>query len=308
VQVFGRRLHGRSFFPGILGDDRRRKARIEEPAMRVTDDHIAHYKRHGYAVVERFLAEEEIAEAMAGFHTVFPTWEEFKGGKQRLAREHNIFPWEHRGLNRIATHPELVSAAERIIGSREVKLACSNVLGRYAGDEIHEWFHIDHGGNTLGPILPEDHGNITMALTLNDVQPGMAPTLVVPWGEPDSAAVPMTLPAGSLYIYSTHTTRHTASPFTTPSGLRASLWTIWCHKERVWEGRGWTYKSCPHKAEAFQRYIADATPRQLELIGFPPPGAPLWTRAYIDGMAARYPGFDTAPYLEALGEARVGAA
>jgi hypothetical protein len=276
--------------------------------MRITDDHIEHYRRRGFAVVERFLTSDEVAEAMAGFHTILPTWEEFSAGKPRLDREYNIFPWEHRGLNRIATHPELVSAAERIIGTREIKLACSNVLGRYAGDPIDTWFHVDHGLNTLGPILPEDHGNITMALTLGDVQPGMAPTLVVPWDEPDSAAIPMTLPAGSLYIYSTHSTRHSASPFTAPSGLRASLWTIWCRKDHVWEGRGWTYKSCPRKVEALQRYIADATPRQLELIGFPPPGAPLWTPAYIQGMATRYPGFDTGPYLEAIGRSRLSAA
>ena len=271
--------------------------------MRITDEHISQYKRRGFAVVEDFLTRAEIREALEGFHQVCPTFEQFRAGA-RPDEARRIFPSEHTGLNRITTHPELVSAAERIIGTREIKLACSDVNGRYAGQEVGEAFHIDHGNNTLGPIMPEDHSNITLAMVFTDVAPGMAPTLVVPWGEPDSAAVPMTLRAGSLYLYSTNSTRHSASPFTAPTGYRATLWTIWCRKDHAWEGRGWTYKSAGgHKAAALARYIADATPRQLELIGFPAPGAPLWTRAYIAGMAARYPGFDTRPYLAALCEA-----
>jgi hypothetical protein len=276
-------------------------------APRITDAHIAEYKRRGFAVAERFLTPDEVAEALAGYHLVCPTVEQFRAGK-RADEGQRIFPWNHRGLNRIATHPELVSAAERIIGTREVKLACSDINGRYAGERVGEQFHIDHGNNTLGPLMPEDHSNITLALVLTDVAPGMSPTLMVPKGEPDSAAVPMTLPAGSAIIYSTNHTRHSASAFTAASGYRATLWTIWCHKDHAWEGRGWTYKSAPWKDEAFARYIADATPRQMELIGFPPPGAALWTPAYIAGMAARYPGFDTRPYFAALAASATSAA
>jgi hypothetical protein len=48
------------------------------------------------------------------------------------------------------------------------------------------------------------------------------------------------------------------------------------------------------------RFMAEATPRQRELVGFPPPGDPLWT-PFIEGMAARYPGFDPEPYHQAKG-------
>ena len=39
------------------------------------------------------------------------------------------------------------------------------------------------------------------------------------------------------------------------------------------------------------RFIGEATPRQLEVIGFPPLGAPLWTDEFLKGMSERYPGF-----------------
>ena len=44
------------------------------------------------------------------------------------------------------------------------------------------------------------------------------------------------------------------------------------------------------------RFIAEATPRQLELLGFPPPDDPMWSEKFTAAMAARYPGFDPAPY------------
>lgn len=269
--------------------------------MRVTEQHIATLRKQGFAVVERFLTADEVARALAGFHRVFgPTFPEYLAGK-RADYSQNLFPWDDSGLNQTVLHPELISAAERIIGTRDIRLACSDINGRYATQEVQERFHVDFGNNTLGPELPEDFSNVTLALVLTEVRPGMAPTLMVPWGKPDSAAVPMLLPAGSLYMYSTMTTRHSASPFTAPEGLRATCWTIWSRKDRPWEGRGWTHKSSgPQKADAYQRLISEATPRQLEMIGFPPPGDPLWTPAYLAGMARRYPGFNTAPYLAAL--------
>jgi len=110
----------------------------------------------------------------------------------------------------------------------------------------------------------------------------------------------MCLPAGSLYLYSTMSTRHSASPFTKPSGYRATLWTIWCRQDRPWEGRSFTYKSSGgQKTAALERYIRESTPRQLELIGFPAPGDALWSRDYLAGMVRRYPGFNPEPYLEA---------
>jgi hypothetical protein len=47
-----------------------------------------------------------------------------------------------------------------------------------------------------------------------------------------------------------------------------------------------------------------ATPRQLALFGFPPPGHPYWTEATLAGTAQRYPGLDMTPWRQALpGEA-----
>jgi hypothetical protein len=277
---------------------------------RITDRHLDHYRQHGYAVVERFLTREEVAAAMEGVQAVFPTDQERLAGK-KVDESQRVFPWNHRGLNQAALHPELIDAAQRVIGTREIRLSCSDINVRYPGFVQNEGgFHIDFGNNTRGPRRPEDHGNMTFGMVLTDVAPGMAPTLVVPWGKSDAEAIPMTLPAGSVYIYSTHSTRHSASTFTATSGLRATMWTIWCRKDRPWDwGRAFTYKDCGHHKEpAIRRAIAEASPRQREMLDFPAVDDPLWTEEFVQGMVERYPGFDPEPYHAARRRRERGAA
>jgi hypothetical protein len=49
------------------------------------------------------------------------------------------------------------------------------------------------------------------------------------------------------------------------------------------------------------RFVNRASPRQLELFGFPPPGHAFWTRDTLAGVALRYPGLDLEPWRTALG-------
>jgi hypothetical protein len=270
---------------------------------RITDRHLDHYREHGYAVVEGFLTRDEVARAMEGFHQVFAPTDEDRRAGRKADYAQQVFPWDHSGLNQVALHPELIDAAARVIGTREIRLSCSDINVRYPGFATGDGsFHIDFGNNTKGPYpRVEDHGNMTFGMVLTDVREGMAPTLVVPWGKPDAEAIPMTLPAGSVYIYSTHRTRHSASSFTAASGLRATMWTIWCRKDRPWDwGRAFTYKDCGgHKDAALRRAIAEATPRQREMLDFPAVDDPLWTEDFLQGMVERYPGFDPEPYRAA---------
>ena len=39
------------------------------------------------------------------------------------------------------------------------------------------------------------------------------------------------------------------------------------------------------------KILSEATPRQLELFGFPKARDPFWTPEYVAGMEKRYPGF-----------------
>jgi hypothetical protein len=57
---------------------------------------------------------------------------------------------------------------------------------------------------------------------------------------------------------------------------------------RVWTGRhAWGDRSFD---PAWNPFAEQATVRQLQLFGFPPPGYPYWTPATLRQLAIRYPG------------------
>ena len=49
-----------------------------------------------------------------------------------------------------------------------------------------------------------------------------------------------------------------------------------------------------------RKYVQQATPRQLALMGVPEPGHPYWNEATLAGVQARYPGLDMTPWRKAL--------
>jgi hypothetical protein len=48
-------------------------------------------------------------------------------------------------------------------------------------------------------------------------------------------------------------------------------------------------------------FVEQATIRQLQLFGFPPPGHPYWTPVTLRELAVRYPGLDTRPWQDKPG-------
>ena len=69
------------------------------------------------------------------------------------------------------------------------------------------------------------------------------------------------------------------------------MWVGFTRKDHPWDGgRTFTYKSgaTPGAMRRVIAVIAEATPRQREVLGFPPPGDPLWSEQFTAAMAARY--------------------
>src|SRR6266571_2078886 len=125
--------------------------------MRITDEHLAHWRRHGYVVVPSLLTEAELAAIGANVRRYFPTDEEYRAAAERYPdvggwRE---LPFVGDALNDLATHPELASFAERVVGTKEILLTQAILWGKYAGVGDHEQsFHVDFRNNTL--VFPRD--------------------------------------------------------------------------------------------------------------------------------------------------------
>jgi hypothetical protein len=64
-------------------------------------------------------------------------------------------------------------------------------------------------------------------------------------------------------------------------------------------GQRMSWVSRSHEPDWYS-FVPRATPRQLALFGFPPPGHSYWTEATLTGTAQRYPDLNMTPWRRAL--------
>lgn len=263
--------------------------------MHITDEQIAQLRADGFLIVPNFLSPTEAKAAREGFFRTYapayPDW--IKAGKPTTRGGH-VFPFEDSGLNYACAHPDLIDAAERIIGTRAIRMTEAHLGIKYHSEKHWAAFHIDYGNNTLGPEPEEgalDH--LAVFYCFDEVKVGQAPIVMVPKGKPDSAAVPMIVPGGSICFYGMGT-RHSASDWVGEPGHRPTAWIGFTRLDRPWDAaRTFTYKSGA-SVTAMKKFIEEATPRQREIIGFP--AVDQWSEKFLAGMVKRYPGIDPTPY------------
>ena len=113
------------------------------------------------------------------------------------------------------------------------------------------------------------------------------------YDDPSDAAAP----AGSVVAYRPDV-YHRSVDFTDPSRYRVMLHVSFRHRDAGWGG----YQAWPFRGFSFEltKFVQQATPRQLALLGVPEPGHPYWNEATLAGVQARYPGLDMAPWRDAL--------
>ena len=304
-----------------------RKSRLERPrpptlqaTVRITDQHLQTYVRHGFVVVPGFLTPDELTAARQGMLQYFPTAEELAATPQRYGAiledpEHLQveFPFAPDVLNNVSTHPELIAFVERVLGTRDVLLSQAAAWAKYAGTgDFEQGLHLDYQGNTL--VVPRDDGafrQVNMILYYTDVPADLGPTFVVsqektrdlpPWPthrtrKKDAALYKLERPvlaqAGDLLIFSMKTW-HRASEITADSGVRFSHHFVWRAADHAFQGyHQWSQMGEKPEMQAF---VERATPRQREILGFPPPGDAYWTPQTLAAVALRYPKMDMRPY------------
>ena len=296
--------------------------RIADPPE-IDAKHIRELKRQGYTIVPRFLTPGELAAARANMHRYFPSAEELAATPQRYSAileeaefQQIEFPFAGDALNNIATDPRLISFVETLLGDREVLLSQSAIWAKYAGTGSFEQpMHTDFEGNTL--VYPRDDGpfrQVNMILYYTDVDKTMGPTCVVPKGRKKETLWPPFRPraqysglyrrekkveidAGGLLIFSM-STFHRASEMLSPHGVRFTHHLV--YRSARYPFAGYHQWSRFGEKQEMRRFLEQATPRQREVIGFPPAGHPYWTRETLEGVARRYPKMDLGPYRTGL--------
>jgi hypothetical protein len=118
-------------------------------------------------------------------------------------------------------------------------------------------------------------------------------------GRPDLYAneIAATGPPGTVVAFQPQTV-HRGAAITEPRGARFSMHLSYRPADAEWAQRhAWADRS--HDPRRYE-FVEQASPRQLELFGFPPPGHRCWTPETLTGVAQRYPGLDMTPWKAAV--------
>jgi hypothetical protein len=243
------------------------------------------------------------------------------------------FPFESSELNLLAVHDDIVTLASSLLGTDQLRVYSIEAWAKYTGAaDYDQHHHRDYLSQTMvTPSQDPRYQQVEMFLYLSDVPPELGPPCFVPrrhtrdlpaipnwfprmdnvgvdeehpeWitqsGMPElyEVEVPAPGPAGTVVAYA-NDTFHRGTALTEPAGARYTI-----HVNFRPEGADWISRhpwQTFTNSQRWHEFVPRATPRQLALFGFPPPGHPYWTSETIIGTGERYPRLDLSPWRAAM--------
>ena len=289
---------------------------------RISEQHVEHWRRHGYVIVP-LLSEDEVSAALADIDAYMPTWDEYVrrprwfgqtvASPVRGPGQGAEFPYAGSALNHSTIHPDFVAFAEQVMGTDQIMLSHGQLGGKYAGTrDFEQQLHRDYGNNTV-VVPPPDEAIVAVPMIVyyTDVTVDLSPTYVVSaeltrdfpltprflgrehYPQVYEQEIPVTVPAGSAVIYSMNTF-HRGSALRASHGLRFAQNIALKRLDAPWSGQS-TFQRLGGTPEMDQ-FLEHASPRERELVGFPRVGDPYWDGYTLAGVEGRYPGMDLTPY------------
>ena len=227
------------------------------------------------------------------------------------------FPFRSRSLNAIAVSDLLIDLAQELIGSEDVRMYMGLASAKYAGQPsgYNQLLHVDFPNHTITVPRPEPgYHQVETFVYLTDVTPDNGATRFVSrrrtrqvpveehtlnlgdYAELYEDTTDASAPAGSIVVYRPDVF-HRSIDFTDPGQFRVMLHVSYRPAAADWGNyQAWAFRG--FSAE-WHDFVQQATPRQLAVFGFPPPGHAFWTPETLDGVSHRYPGLDLEPWRQA---------
>ena len=300
---------------------------------RFTQAHIDAWRRDGAVLIPEFFTPEEVAAVTDDFRQVFDR----AGGEAALVKRKDgelgrFNPAQFAGmqsvpadcspaLNLMGVYPALIDFARQAMRTDDVYLYQCQAWGKFTGEADYDQpFHCDYVNHTLtGPSDDETQNSVTFILIFSDVTEAHGPTHYVTRRDAEKIAGPeatlsgdpalqtalrrhersAAAPAGSLFVYGIDIF-HRGTNLTAPGGHRYVMTVCFkSAKNTAINFTAWPF----HHTRPWQRIFDHATPEQLACFGVQRPGDPFWTETTIARAQTRYPGWDMAPWREALAKA-----
>jgi ectoine hydroxylase-related dioxygenase (phytanoyl-CoA dioxygenase family) len=297
------------------------------------------WRTDGFVIVPGYLSADDLAPALDELSLLFPTATGFHEGsdprRQRFLDDEfagiDTFPFASVQLSLLAVHARIVDLVEALLGTEDVRIYSAEAWAKYTGAaDYDQRLHRDFLNHTiLVPTEASEYQQVELFVYLVEVPDDLGPPHLVPhvhtadlpalpnWhpradtgptddmfvataGRPDlyDAEVSAAGPAGTVVAF-TPNTLHRGTAVTRPGGARYSMHLSFRVAAAEWAQRqAWADRS--HEP-AWYRFVEQATPRQLTLLGFPPPGHPFWTPETLAGVALRYPRLDLTSSMGADG-------
>lgn len=291
------------------------------------------WQEQGFAVLPGYLPSAVLRPAVATLESMFPSAQGFHSGRDPRRERYlgdefagiDSFPFASNEISLLAVHDLLVTLAQTLLDSDDLRIYSAEAWAKYTGAAGYDQdLHRDYLNHTL--LVPSDdprYRQLEMFVFLVDVPEDLGPPHLVPKAHTAGiAAKPNWFPRGSSptdpagfvapghpHLYDLEVsaagpagtvvafesgTFHRGTGLTRPGGVRYSMHLNYRRADTEWAQRQ-AWADLSHSPNWY-RFVAEATPRQLALFGFPPPGHPFWTPDTLAGMALRYPGLDLSPW------------
>lgn len=289
---------------------------------------VDHFHTHGYVLLPAYLGSADLKPAQDELPLLFPTPEEFHSGvdPERNARFSGSafsgidpFPYEAVQWSLLGLSQPIVELAEALLGTTDIRLYEAHNWAKYGGaTEYDQELHRDYGNHTSAvPSDDPEFGEVEMFVYIHDVPVDCGPTYVVSqqhsahvpiWpSHPPKVTIPVVYerevpaagPAGTVLAYKT-STLHRGSAITDPLGSRFAIKVSYRTNRTFWEDK---LHLMQRMGKPWWKFVNAASPRQLELVGFPPRGHRYWTEQTWAGVCLRYPEADFSEFRPTSSEA-----
>jgi hypothetical protein len=290
--------------------------------FRVSPSVVSAWERDGWCVLEEAIPPEDLAAAQSALGLLFPTAAEMDSGDdgERTGPWRTWdaawpeFPFRSTRLNKLVVHDVLIDLACALLGTDDVRLYLALATAKYAGQSsgYNQLLHTDYPNHSLVvPRRDAGYGHLETFVYLNDVSTRNGATRLV--SRTRTAGIPVeqhtlnlddygelyrdpgeaSAPAGSVVAYGPDV-YHRSVDVIEPGQARFMLHVAYKPAARDWVG----YQAWPIKgfSPEWHKFVAQASVRQLTVLGFPQPGDPFWNDQTVAGVGARYPGLDMSPW------------